>query len=406
MTRTSVAIEVAPNTFSDASVASDATVAASVAASVASVALVAAAAVVENDFACEVCSELRRPFVVCENGHSACSRCIVTLKARRSRCPTCREHILDKNPMNVLAVRLACRFGVTPCDNVGCHVMTHANERDAHRAVCVYAPFVCPHCTRRFPGTSRESHPATCAQKPVACRHAGCNEPLTLITFAAHLHTCSRRPMKCPLKCGWQAAANECAAHKAVCSFREVCCDNAGTGCAAKMEARHLTAHLLACDYSTEPCAACGEQVQRMHASRHKNECIKHELACVVCASMVPYVTYAQHVRTHDYAHRYGIGLTGINTVGNTVFDLDDGSSALVVKATPMPDGGFGIGVCATTAFEPRVARVSVKLPCGMTLSGDVDVSVPGSHEGPKVLKVPGQLSPAGWRPDVSVAWG
>ena len=397
----------------------------------------------EGAYACEICHELLRLYTVCFRGHSACAKCIASHKARRFKCPICRDAILEMNPMNVFAVRNAWRFGLAACDNAGCQAMLPLADREPHRALCEFKPFVCPHCEKRYPSTGgpRHSHLVTCERRPLRCLHGGCPEVVPATAHIAHMASCPHRLVECSLGCGARVTALGIQEHALACDRRVVFCGNAG--CGAAMQARAFGAHALACEHRLDACAKCGEMVPHSQRAHHDYACSRNGMACVCasCAESVPFGAYARHMREHGYVYRHGVGLAGLDVGADesSKFSIDLGEGAVLavtVTAAAAAEGvgsvlgaegergpgAFDVVLRATSAFSAGHARVSVALPCGVTLGANVCVHRPGelvfdplsltSVRQPGVvslLVVPAALTrdlPVDWRPSVSIAWG
>jgi hypothetical protein len=93
-----------------------------------------------RELECPVCSGyMASPIRMCENGHNICSGCIYRL----SVCPSCRGMFI--NVRNITLEKLAAT-AVYPCKNrgAGCEETFTADNRDSHRAVCLFRSRECP----------------------------------------------------------------------------------------------------------------------------------------------------------------------------------------------------------------------------------------------------------------------
>ncbi|XP_020498855.2 TNF receptor-associated factor 6 [Labrus bergylta] len=75
------------------------------------------------------------------------------------------------------------------------------------------------------------------------------------------------------------------------------------SGCADKMELRHLENHLVHCQFATEPCPQCQQSVRKSHLEEHKTvECQRRPVSCPDCVASFVYEERELHEHQCPFA--------------------------------------------------------------------------------------------------------
>ncbi|XP_035507773.1 TNF receptor-associated factor 6 [Morone saxatilis] len=78
-------------------------------------------------------------------------------------------------------------------------------------------------------------------------------------------------------------------------------CQN--SGCAEKMELRHLENHLAQCQFATEPCPQCQQSVRKSHLEEHITvECQRRPVSCPDCVASFVYEDRELHEQQCPFA--------------------------------------------------------------------------------------------------------
>lgn len=140
---------------------------------------------------CPACLALKRPHIVCAEGHHACSACA----ARLASCPLCRGALLPAPvPNRALVALLQLAFPkVRACASPDCDHLVFTDE------ACAHAPRQCANegCDVLVPPSDAEAHAATCAMRPERCAHAGCDATVGHALRHEHERACAHRLLRC-----------------------------------------------------------------------------------------------------------------------------------------------------------------------------------------------------------------
>ncbi|XP_068580460.1 TNF receptor-associated factor 6 isoform X2 [Cebidichthys violaceus] len=75
------------------------------------------------------------------------------------------------------------------------------------------------------------------------------------------------------------------------------------SGCADKMELRHLENHVTRCQFATEPCSQCQQSVRKSHLKEHKTvECQRRPMTCPDCVAPFCYEERELHEQQCPFA--------------------------------------------------------------------------------------------------------
>jgi Seven in absentia protein family. len=93
-----------------------------------------------KELECPVCLDyMMPPIVMCESGHSICSKCRPNL----SKCPYCRQPFLNLRNKALESLSLRVKH---PCchKSYGCQLVFRADVKADHEIECPYRPYTCP----------------------------------------------------------------------------------------------------------------------------------------------------------------------------------------------------------------------------------------------------------------------